>query len=152
MIFADNQTQKSHASWHTSSEDILHFICMLITMYTVDSETRTDTHSCVDRIVTAHTIPSFSRVLCVSHTYFTWGSLFSFYFPYFHLYGMNTFFLPFSVLLRYLFIFQYGLNRLLHIWLLLCLSLSALCAMLCWGPATFLLLCKVLFCCWFSWG
>lgn len=47
-------------------------------------------------------------------------------------------------------------SRLLHIWLLpLSLSLSLfLCTLFCAvvGPAAFLLLCKVLFCCWFSWG
>lgn len=66
----------------------------------------------------------------------------------FHLYGMILSFSSFFSAFKW--------SRVLHIWLLpLSLSLSLfLCTVFCAvvGPAAFLLLCKVLFCCWFSWG
>lgn len=129
--------------------------CSLFTSYhyihswfwKLSRHTLTNTHA--DRIVTVLYISLFCKDRYVSHSFHLRESFLLLLSSFSSLWNEH-FFLFFSSVLPHFF-FLHG-NRLLHIWLLLCLSLSALCAMLCWGPATFLLLCKVLFCCWFSWG
>lgn len=85
--------------------------------------------------------------------YFTWGSLvFSFFLLIFLIYiFMEWAFHHFVSFSLSFFLPLLSDNRLLHIWLLVCLSLCTVCYAVV-GPATSLLLCKVLFCCWFSWG